>query len=264
MADRKELAVTFDGSFEGFLCIIYAYYYDGIIPLYIQTDEDYQQALDVEEYHVSTDLDKAMQVQLGIRNKISAQAEGYLAYNFLAEGNDKYMEMFRYILLGFKVGYKVDNHMQQDYVMGVQKRARYVGREAHLLFGFTRFAETKQGIFYSAISPINDVLELVAEHFRDRMMNQTWVVHDKKRHKAAVYDGNEYAIGDVPKSVNVEFGDKEEFIQDLWAAFFESVTIKERINKPLQRNLLPLHFRKNMLEFQTQMTQMTMAQKNVK
>ena len=257
MADRKQLAVTFDGSYEGFLCIVHAYYYDAIMPINIQTDDDYQQALDTEEYYVSTDLNKAMQVQLGIRSKISTEAEGYLTYNFLAEGNERFMDMFRYILLGFKVGREVDRHMQQDYVLGVQKRARYVGREAHLLLGFTRFAETKQGIFYSSISPINDVLALVAEHFRDRMMNQAWVIHDKKRHKAAMYDGNEYVIGRVPKSVTVDFCDKEDFVQDLWVAFFNSVTIQERINKSLQRNLLPLHFRKHMLEFQANLPHLT-------
>ena len=249
MANHKKLAVTFDGSFEGFLCVVYAYYYDGIMPLYIQDADNYQQALDIEEYYVSTDFDKALRVQLGIREKISVQAENYLAYAFLAEGDDKFMDMFRYVILGFKTGSAVDNHLQQDYVLGVHKRARYVGGEAHLLSGFCRFAETKQGVFYSAVTPVNNVLSILAEHFADRMMNQAWIIHDKKRHKAAVYDGNRYIIGDVPKFAQVDFCDGEKLIQDLWGAFFDAVTIKERVNKALQRNNLPLRYRGNMLEF---------------
>jgi len=249
MADRKKLAVTFDGSLEGLLCVVYAYYYDGIVPICIQSDDGYQQTLEAEEYYVSTDIQRAMRVQSGIRKKISIQVEEYLTYAALAEGDDRFMDMFQYILLGFKVGRKVDNYLQQDYVLGVHKRARYVGKEAHLLTGFCRFAETKQGVFYSAINPVNNVLSILAEHFQDRMMNQAWIIHDKKRHQAAVYDGNAYIIGDVPKSVQVDFSDRETQIQELWGAFFDAVTIKERINKNLQRNLLPLRFRSNMLEF---------------
>ena len=252
MAKRKELALTFDGSYEGFLCVVYAYYYDWIAPLSIQAEDDYQQVLDADEYYVATDFQKAARVQAGIRRKISAQAENYLTYAFLASGEARYMDMFRYVLLGFNTGAGVDSHLQKDYVLGVHKRARYVGREAHLLSGFCRFAETNQGVFYCDISPVNNVLPILAEHFQDRMMNQAWIIHDKKRHQAAIYNSSQYMIGDVPKLAQVEYSSKEQQIQDMWRAFFSAVTIKERTNKTLQRNLLPLHFRKFMTEFSRQ------------
>ena len=252
MAKRKQrsLDITFDGSLEGFLCIVYAYFYDGIKPTTIQSEGDYQQSLEAEEYYIPTDIQKAQRVQRGIRDKISAEAEYSLHYAFLAEGEERFMDMFHYTLLGFKLGAEVDSHLQQDYVLGVHKRARYVGREAHLLTGFCRFSETKQGVFYCPVSPVNKVLTILADHFADRMMNQAWIIHDTKRHMAAVYDGKQYLIGEVPKTLNIELGDREEQIKNLWQTFFRSVTIKERINKNLQRNLLPLHFRKHMTEFQ--------------
>jgi len=249
MAKRRELAITFDGSYDGFLCVVYAYYYDGIAPLCIQPEDEYQQTLAEEEFFIATDFAKAKKVLQAVREKVSPEAENLLYYTSLAEGNERFMDMFRYTRLGFRVGSEVDNHMQQDFVMGVHKRARYVGREAHLLSGFCRFAETKQGVFYCEITPMNDVLPILAEHFADRMMNQAWIVHDKKRHRAAVYDGNEYLIGDVPQEVRVEYSDDEEKVQGLWRAFFSAVTIKERVNKVLHRSNMPLHFRRNMVEF---------------
>jgi len=242
------LAVTFDGSYEGFLCVVYAHYYEGVEPLSIQSEENYQTTLDAVEFFVATDYQKAKRVQKAICDKISIDADKNLVYAYMAESNG-FMDMFRYVLLGFKVGREVDSHLQKDYVLGVHKRARYVGHEAHLLSGFCRFAETKQGVFYCDISPVNNVLPILAEHFQDRLMNQAWIIHDKKRHMAAVYDGNNYVIADVPKNVSFEYADREEQIQKLWGAFFKSVTIKERINKSLQRNNLPLHFRKHMTEF---------------
>ena len=46
-----------------------------------------------------------------------------------------------------------------------------------------------------------------------------------------------------------EMTEKEQNIDNLWKAFFNSVSIKERENKGLQRNNLPLRFRGNMPEF---------------
>jgi len=36
---------------------------------------------------------------------------------------------------------------------------------------------------------------------------------------------------------------------DLWKAFFETIAIKERANSDLQRNNMPLHYRKHVTEF---------------
>lgn len=248
MLDR-ELAVVFDGSLEGFLCVVFAHYYDKINPLAIQKEGQYQNTLYAEEYYIPTDFEKASRVQRGIRKKISLQAEDYLSYAFLSEDESCYMDIFRYILLGFKLGKSVDCYLQEDFVLKVHKLARYVGREAHLLSGFSRFAETKQGVFYCSIAPKNNVLPILAEHFSDRMMNQAWIIHDKNRKQAAIYNGDHFVIGAVPKEVNLEYKDKELQVQELWRTFFNSVSIKERENKKLQRNLLPLYFRKSMLEF---------------
>ena len=245
----SDYIVTFDGSFEGFLCVVHAYYYDGIVPVEITAGDEYQQALDAEEYYVSTDYHIASQVRSGIQKRISHQASDYLALAFCAEDGSRFMDMFRYTVFGFKIGSSVDNHLQRDFVLNVHKLARYVGREAHLLTGFSRFSETTSGVFYCEISPVNDVLLMLAEHFCDRMMNQAWVIHDTKRNIAALYNGEYYEIANVPKRERIDFVDKESHIQDLWRTFFKAVVNKDRVNRKLQRNLLPLHFRKNMTEF---------------
>jgi len=250
MPARRDVAVLFDGSIEGFLCIVHAYYYKHISPLIIQVEESHQPTLDTEEYHIITDADTAKTVHQGIIKKISPDAWHHVVNAFLADGEDKFMAIFRYLLLGFKTGRNLDDHLQQDCVLRVHKLARQVGREAHLLSGFCRFAETSGQIYYCYINPINYVLPILAEHFSDRMMNQAWIIHDKKHGKAAVYNGETYVIADVPKDANVQYTENEDKIQDLWVTFFHSLAIKERVKPKLQRNLLPLHFRKSMIEFQ--------------
>ena len=247
---RRDVSILFDGSLEGFLCILHAYYYQHVSPLVIQLEDHHQPTLETEEFYVQTDYDTANRVMQAIRDRISFQAEHNITYAFLAHDDDRFMAIFNYLLLGFKVGEKVDNHLQQDCVLRVRKLARQVGREGHLLKGFSRFSKTADKIYYCSIQPNNYVLPILAEHFSDRMMNQAWIIHDKNRGKAAVYNGESYVITDVPKSATVVHSENEELIQELWTTFFHSVNIKERINPKVQRNLLPLYFRKSMLEFQ--------------
>jgi len=246
---RRDAAILFDGSLEGFLCILHAYYYEHVSPLVIQEEGHHQPTLDTEEYYVITDNNQAIKVQQAIRKKISPLAEHHLYNALLADGEERFMAIFRYLLLGFKVGAIVDDHLQQECVLRVHKLSRYVGREAHLLTGFSRFEETQGQIFYCSLEPNNYVLPILAEHFSDRMMNQAWIIHDKRRGKAAVYNGETYVIADVPKSAQVQHTENEAHIQDLWRTFFNSVNIKERVNPKVQRNLLPLYFRKSMTEF---------------
>lgn len=46
-----------------------------------------------------------------------------------------------------------------------------------------------------------------------------------------------------------ELSEQQEEYVDLWKTFFDKIVIKERINKKLQTNMLPLRYRKHMTEF---------------
>jgi len=241
--------VTFDGSFDGYLCVIYAHYYNKVKPIIIQPAEHAQLTLNEETLHIPTDMEQAARVLKGIRQKISDEAAGKVYYAFLSYDDDKYMALFEYIKRGFAIGHMIDSHLTEDCVRKVHKMAQHTGRESHLLLGFCRFAETASGAFYCEITPKNDVLAVIADHFSQRFMNQAWVIHDKRRGQAAIYDGKSYVIATVPREATVEYAPGEQETQDLWTAFFTTLAIESRKNPKLQRQLLPLYFRKNMTEF---------------
>jgi probable DNA metabolism protein len=159
------------------------------------------------------------------------------------------MDLFRYALLGFKVGAAVDDYLREDYVVRVRHLSRHATHEAHMWKGFCRFAETKQGVYYAEITPKHHVLELLAEHFRERFMNHPWIIHDKKHRLAAVYNGEDYIIESVPAHATAVYTDEEEKVQELWRMFFTTIGIKERTNKKLQRQNGALYFRGDMVEF---------------
>jgi len=247
---RKKVDVIFDGTFEGFLSVIYAYYYEGILPRSIQDAEAFQPVITQEEYFVVTSDENAKKVATTLSKKISIHAKRTVQYAFLSSPPDKYDTLFQYIVAGFKIGQSIDNHLQNEIVHRVHKLARDVGREAHRYTGFCRFEETSQGIYYCGINPTNHVLSILADHFADRLMNQSWIIHDKKHHKAVVYDGHDYAFVKVnANQPPLQTAVNEQEIQRLWTMYFNTLAIEARKNSKLHRQIMPLRFRSEMTEF---------------
>ena len=239
--------IVFDGSFDGFLSSVYAIYYEKINPLGIQTRNEITLADNL--YFVETNSSHAIRVFSAIKEKISHDAAQTVYYAFLSWEEERFAPILKYIRLGFTVGRMVNSYLQVDYVRRVQKMAMQTGKEAHKLHGFCRFIETKQGVLYAQITPKSDCLVLVAEHFKERLMNEAWLIHDKTRSQAAVYDGHEFVVVGSLKENDIKLAPGEDVTQELWVTFFNNIAIKERTNKKLQRQLLPLYFRKNMTEF---------------
>ena len=243
------LTAIFDGSLDGFLSVIYSNYYDKRHYDSAYEDNVFQQRLDADYLYVPTDYTQSVKVMDAIGRRISQDAQSYLCHCCMSDDEGRFTALLHYIRLGFQTGAQVDSHLQNPHVLKVHKLAGYVRHEAHLLSGFCRFVETKSGVYYASISPVNNVLPILAEHFRDRLMNQPWVIHDTSRGIAAVYDANEYVIEPVNTNANVDCSKDEALFQGLWRAFFDNIAIKERKNKNLQRSLIPLHFRKHITEF---------------
>ena len=249
MRDAPNVSVLFDGTFDGFLTIIHAHYYDKLDPGYISERGAFQQTLGSDYVFIERDDQKSEKVFNAINEKISPSSASDIYRSFLYFEPDRFINIYRYILLGFKTGAEVDDYMKYDYVTYVRNASKYVGGEAHLLTGFVRFTETKQGVLYSKFGPVNNVLPILANHFSDRLMNEQWIIHDEKRKIAAVYDGNEFIISEVPDEVSVADSDNEAEYKKLWHSFFNTIAVESRVNYKLQRGHLPLRYRKYMSEF---------------
>ncbi|MBE6011375.1 TIGR03915 family putative DNA repair protein [Anaeropeptidivorans aminofermentans] len=249
MSGGLGLTGVFDGTFDGLLCIVYSYYYDKNDFTDIESIEHFQQSL-APHIYIATDYEKAVKVQSAIAKKISPKAEYYAHNAFLSYEEDRFTAIYHYILKGFKEGRRIDEMLSDKDVFKVQSLAKNVGREAHLLTGFCRFAKTEGGIYYSVITPKCRVLPILSEHFSDRLKNQPWIIHDKTHHMASIYDCEDYIITSVPENANIELSENEELYKNLWKIFHKTIAIEERKNYKCQRTMLPLWYRKNMVEFE--------------
>lgn len=142
----------------------------------------------------------------------------------------------------------LDDYSDTDILAFYELKSR-ISYEVHRLSGFIRFEKSASGIWYAHFSPDNDVVDLIAPHFKTRFCNERFVLHDVKRNKLTIYNGKELLTFTSDEPVYVYLDKDEIEFQKLWQSYFNSVTIKERKNLKMQNNCLPRRYRKNMIEF---------------
>lgn len=202
---------------------------------------------------VETDFDKAVKVSRTIKNKISTEAYEMVCRVALSNYQGKGDLIYRFLILGFHIGRNVVDHLSNDVVNRIFKLNRKVNYEVHHFLGFIRFSQQENGVLSSIIHPKNNILTLITPHFTDRLPMERFVIFDKNRYICSLHiPGKPWVIAEIP-SVDSLYSEKilddgDEY-KDLWKIFFDNIAIKERINPKLQRNNLPIRFRKDMTEF---------------
>lgn len=206
-----------------------------------------------EYIEVKTSHEKAEKVAESIKNKISNDAYSLVVRAALSEGTDKADMIYRFLILGFKVGAKVTTYYADNAVMNIFELNRYVGNEAHFYTGFLRFSEVSEKALFAKYEPKCNITEIIMPHFVDRFPDEYIIILDVRRKTAGFYmPGNEWFISQVSDGI-IEILDneneKEEKYKSLWKTFFKSIAIEPRKNSNLQRSMLRLHYRKHMTEF---------------
>lgn len=215
--------------------------------------DNYNTELFCDYMNVITDRCKAESVMKSIKSKISIEAYHMICNVIRTESIDKGDLIYRFLIMGFHIGPKVVDYLTYDAVRKVLDLSRRVDKERHHYLGFIRFAEGSNGILISKISPDNDLLLSLADHFSERLSTENFIIFDTKRNSAIIhrschsyiytqFEGDEFYTWSDERYVEEEY-------TTLWKIFYQTISIKERENYKLQRNNLPLKYRKNMTEF---------------
>lgn len=240
------LRYIYDGSFDGFLSVIYLCYYDKV-PESIEKDGTYNFNILFEDKVIETDMVKSKKVYDAIVEKISEDTLINVYQGFLSESREIELKLLKYVQMGFKLGSKVNDLLSDETVREVQKYSSKVAFETHRFLGLVRFQQFN-GILYSAIEPSYNILELLGNHFKERLTNEKWIIHDVKRKIGIAYENNQWMLRDL-KFDKLESTDKEElFYQNLWKAFHKSIAIKEKTNERLQMQHMPKKYWNNLIE----------------
>ena len=165
-------------------------------------------------------------------------------------GDEGHMQAaFRYLLLIAKRGGPVRGMLSHPDVLKAEQALRRVAHEIDRMKGFVRFRESASGALYAPLSPDNDIVDLLARHFAKRLPEYPFVLHDVKRKKAAVWDGEHLFLAPLQQA-EVMLSADEEGWQKLWKTYFTAVNIPSRERIRQQNGYLPKRYRKFMTEFE--------------
>lgn len=203
--------------------------------------------------HVEESEEKLAKVIQAIRQKISSEAFMWVYNASLSWEDEKADWIYRFLIEGFRCGSMITKQLHLPAVHEIFRLNRAVSNEAHLLKEFVRFSEMEGKLLVSVVGPKNDVLSLLAPHFKDRLLEEMWIIYDEKRKKAVVYDPQAdwiiLTVEDEEWQKKLSGTTDCVVYQKLWKVFHERVAIKERANYVCQRGHLPLRFRSYMTEF---------------
>ncbi|MDD2805802.1 MAG: TIGR03915 family putative DNA repair protein [Elusimicrobiales bacterium] len=237
----------YDGSFLGFLTAL---------SLALERPEECaiaraagaEAGLFTEFVNAGADPERAAAARALFERRGSAESWHHARYAFLSEAPGAEDAVLAYARLIKEKGRAADDMLADDRVKKVHGLAASVGGEAHMFKGFVRFKELADKTLYAKIEPDHNILPLLTGHFRARLGELNWVLHDARRNTAALYFGGRLVYAPLADA-RLHEGAKEEEVRSLWRHFFKTAAIKERINPKLQRQNVPLKYRKNLTEF---------------
>lgn len=240
----------YDGSFEGLLTAVFYAWNDRAL-LDICSRQAYEAGLFEEPVPVGTEEDKAARVHVWMRKRLGNGVFRKVYRAFLTEEKGCEKIILDYLRLAAKRGREVDRFLTDPAVNAIDGLERAFCGETHKMYGFLRFKESATGVLYAVIGTRYNQLEPLIVFFHERLPGRRLVIYDEKRKLAAVCDGSAWYIterlpGGMPETETTE---EEAETEAAWKEYLDALTVQERENKKLQRQMMPLRYRPYMTEF---------------
>lgn len=143
------------------------------------------------------------------------------------------------------------NEFFPDNTFNQLKTAYRAGREIDRLKGLLRFTPNRDGVFIARCSPDFDILPALSRHFTLRFADENWAVIGEKRGRALIRKKGEEARL-IPFDPNHPWfaagGGEDDPWEKLWKNYHKAVNNESRVNPKLQKQFLPLRYRKYLPE----------------
>jgi probable DNA metabolism protein len=239
--------LIYDGSFEGFLSLIFEVYQKKLHVENIYTTNS-SCLLSFDAYEISTNKECSTRVFQALKEKFAPKHFELIQTIFLCDKSKDDKQLLEYIILGFK-NPKYLYNINLSCVFQLRELQREYFRLVHRMNGFIRFEELEDKTLYASVEAKFNILPYLGKHFLKRLSSCNFIIHDRARKLAFIKNEDKIDLLQVADFVEPSLSDTDNEFKRLWKTFFTSVSIKERENKKLQQSYVPLLYRKYMNEF---------------
>ncbi len=237
----------YDSTFDGLMTAVFEIYAAKDSDALISSSNEINYSL-YESAHIVTDTEKSNRVQTGL-NCLGRDLSARLYTAWLSHTDNVDDLILSVIRIGFSSGKNPMPQRHYDVVCKVDALASKVGGVAHRMLQFVRFIKLSEDLYAADIEPEYDVLALIGDHFHSRFPQNRFIIRDIPRLQAIVSTPDGWHITSLP-SDNPPLPKNGTF-ERLWRTYFKTIANVGRINLKLQQQFVPLKFRKNLTEFQS-------------
>ena len=241
------MILLYDGTFEGFLSLVYEVYYKKLKPTKIYKTLP-NEILFEEILEINSSKESGIKVLNAIKTKFPKEILEKILNIFMCDSKEFEMALLEYIVIGFKDSKQLYN-INNSCVFYLNNLEKELFRVTHKLTGFIRFEELEDKTLYAKIESKFNIVYFLGRHFLKRFNNQNFIIHDINRKLAFLKIQSDYSIKEVTFFDEPNYSSNEQKFQKLWKSFFSGVTINERTNLKLQTQMVPLLYRTYMSEF---------------
>ena len=241
------MIIVYDGSFEGFLSLIYEVYYKKLKPINIYKELPTKIIFE-EIIYIQTNEENYTKVLKAMKSKFQKKIVQRVMNIFMCDSKNFEMALLEYIILGFKDDKQLLN-INNSCVFYLNNLEKELFKNVHKMYAFVRFEELDDNSLYAKLECKFNTLYFLAKHFLKRFNNQDFIIHDINRKLAFIKIGEDFSFQEVAHFEEPSQSQNEQKFQKLWKSFFKGISIEERVNLKLQQNQVPLIYRTYMSEF---------------
>ncbi|RKS85225.1 putative DNA metabolism protein [Orbus hercynius] len=244
----------YDDSFEGLLSAVFDAFTLKQWPQQILGPDEVQPLLSEHVHQVETTQEKYYRVSQAMEKRLSPVVLKQLTYVWFSQQIERATLIFNYLCKVFKSRQDITTNYADADILAIRKLAKKVSHERHYLMMFVRFnAIDNHGdkVYFATVTPRYDTLPLTVDFFQDRFADQKWAIFDTNRRYGYVYDLKQRHMMEIDEQSDlicdghindIYLGENEKQFQKMWYRYCQALTIKERINPKLQRQLMPVRF----------------------
>ena len=239
MPDRGILIFAYDGSFEGFLSLVFDSFSMKTVPAEIVIFGEEEPSL-LKIHEVETNLEHAKRVKKGIEEKLGFSVLNMVEKAFLFDGEGKELDILRFLEKAFYEGKKAGSKIGDEEVNRVFKMCVAVNNEAEHLRQFTRFYD-HNGALVAEIHPKHFVLPLIKPFFCARIKNEHFMIYDAEHGAALIHTPERTGIVPV-ENLELPYTAEDKFYCALWKNYYRHIAIASRYNPTCRRTHMPKRF----------------------
>ena len=237
----------YDGSFHGFLTIVYHAFKKRQFPEIILTPETAVESLFISHW-ISTDTALAHKMYKRLLTRLRQENSQFIIDGFYCSLKEKERFLLDAIQIALESKDLLLNHLGHPSILALQNALKSLFGEVHLFTGFIRFEYIGE-LLYSTIAPKHFSLPYLCPHFAKRYPQEMIMIYDETHRLLGIIEHGEVSFIENSDPPTFHTKESEQEIQAHWRSFLQAITIQERKNERAQLSHLPKRYRHHMVDF---------------